>query len=732
MRRVVHDRLDCRKEFFTFAWHKPGVSPLSIRAALHDQAVRRAALTGFAATATIPVSILLGSVLLFLVEPMIAKMILPWFGGTAGVWTICLLFFQVTLCIGYVYAHGSARLLTPAGQRLLHVGLLAASLLLLPVIPSPAWKPTGEEAPALRVLMLLAVTIGLPFVLLSATGPLMQAWLSRRHEAGGLAANPYRLFALSNFGSLLALLAYPIVVEPLFDTVLQARLWSAAYVVFAFACAGTAWVTSLPVSIARAPDAARAEGRVSLVERILWFVLSAAPSMLLLAVTGHITQNVAAIPLLWVGPLAIYLLTLILCFESSRWYKRVLFCIAFAEFLPAMMYAAVGNHANSDPRLLVGLYSAGLFTACMLCHGELAGLRPRTSHLTSFYLTVAAGGAAGALLAAAVAPAVLDALYDLPIALALTGIVAIFVVHRARPPRDRAQLLTYLGAILLWILMVGWGAQWEYMDSSSALVRARNFYGALKVVEVAAADGRGAVRRLMYGTIIHGEEFQDPLRRCIPTTYYSPQSGVGLALASLEAAGAVRIGVIGLGVGTLAAYARPRDSIRFYEINPLVPVIASRDFGYLDSCGAAWSLRLGDGRLGLEAEPDRQYRPSGDRCFFGRCHPHPSPHTRGVSVVSAASCARWRDRRPRVEPIPRSRSGRRARRRCHRDAGASRHQHGRCRIRPEHGPVGAHQQPARPVLCEPPGGWNANRPARHDPRLDRRLQQSLAEPEVRA
>jgi hypothetical protein len=607
LRRVVHDRLDCRKEFFTFAWHKPGVSPPSIRAALHDQAVRRAALTGFAATATIPVSILLGSVLLFLVEPMIAKMILPWFGGTAGVWTTCLLFFQVTLCIGYVYAHGSARLLTPAGQRLLHVGLLAASLLLLPVIPSPVWKPTGEEAPALRVLMLLAVTIGLPFVLLSATGPLMQAWLSRRHEAGGLAANPYRLFALSNFGSLLALLAYPIVVEPLFDTVLQARLWSAAYVVFAFACAGTAWVTSLPVSIARAPDAARAEGRVSLVERILWFVLSAAPSMLLLAVTGHITQNVAAIPLLWVGPLAIYLLTLILCFESSRWYKRVLFCIAFAEFLPAMMYAAVGNHANSDPRLLVGLYSAGLFTACMLCHGELAGLRPRTSHLTSFYLTVAAGGAAGALLAAAVAPAVLDALYDLPIALALTGIVAIFVVHRARPPRDRAQLLTYLGAILLWILMVGWGAQWEYMDSSSALVRARNFYGALKVVEVAAADGRGAVRRLMYGTIIHGEEFQDPLRRCIPTTYYSPQSGVGLALASLEAAGAVRIGVIGLGVGTLAAYARPRDSIRFYEINPLVPVIASRDFDYLDSCGAAWSLRLGDGRLGLEAEPDRQY-----------------------------------------------------------------------------------------------------------------------------
>ena len=582
--------------------------PLSIRAALNDQAARRATLAGFAATVTIPVSILLGSVLLFLVEPMIAKMILPWFGGTAGVWTICLLFFQVTLCIGYIYAHASARLLTPAAQRLLHVGLLAASFLLLPLTPSPGWKPMGEEAPALRVLMLLAVTIGLPFILLSATGPLMQTWLSwHDDEARGLAANPYRLFALSNFGSFLALLAYPIVVEPLFGTGLQARLWSAAYVVFAFACTGTAWVTSLPVSTNRAPDAARAEGRVPSVERILWFVLSAAPSMLLLAVTGHITQNVAAIPLLWVGPLAIYLLTLILCFESSRWYKPALFCIALAEFLPAMMYVGVGSHANSDPRLLVGFYSAGLFTACMLCHGELARVRPRTSHLTSFYLTVAAGGAAGALLTAAVAPAVLDALYDLPIALGLTGIVAILAVHRARPPRGRVQSLTYLGAILLWVLTVGLGAQWEYMDSSSALARVRNFYGALKVVEIAPADGRGAVRRLMHGTIIHGEQFQDPLRRCIPTTYYSPQSGVGLALASLEAAGAIRIGVIGLGAGTLAAYARPQDSIRFYEINPLVPAIASQYFGYLDACGAPWSLRLGDGRLGLEAEPDRQY-----------------------------------------------------------------------------------------------------------------------------
>ncbi|MBV8828322.1 MAG: hypothetical protein JO108_03750, partial [Acidobacteriaceae bacterium] len=167
--------------------------PLSIRAALNDQAARRATLAGFAATVTIPVSILLGSVLLFLVEPMIAKMILPWFGGTAGVWTICLLFFQVTLCIGYIYAHASARLLTPAAQRLLHVGLLAASFLLLPLTPSPGWKPMGEEAPALRVLMLLAVTIGLPFILLSATGPLMQTWLSwHDDEARGLAANPYR------------------------------------------------------------------------------------------------------------------------------------------------------------------------------------------------------------------------------------------------------------------------------------------------------------------------------------------------------------------------------------------------------------------------------------------------------------------------------------------------------------------------------------------------------------
>jgi hypothetical protein len=557
----------------------------------------------------IPGSIFLGAMLLFLIEPLIAKMILPWFGGTAGVWTVCLVFFQVALCAGYFYAHGLTRLLSPGRQRLLHLLLLAGSSLLLPVTPSPALRPSGAGEPVLGVLLLLSVTIGAPFMLLASTGPLLQSWLTQGPASGGgWRTNPYRLFALSNVGSLAALLAYPILIEPFLDNRSQAHLWSIGYGVFILACACTAWATHTGrPSHGPAADKDAAARPVSSYDRVLWLLLSAAPSVLLLAVTGHITQNVAAVPLLWIGPLAIYLLTLILCFESSRWYRPGLFCLAFAELAVAMMIGAVGRHANSDPRVLVALYSAGLFAACMLCHGELAARRPRAAALTGFYLTVATGGAAGAVLVGAVAPAVFNYLYDLPIALALTGAVVLLALAKSVRSSSRRIKAAFAGAILLWLAVAGWGGVQEYDESRGAVVRMRNFYGALQVIRE-LGDGTQAGRKLlMHGTIMHGAESLDPARRCRPMTYYGRTTGVGLALAALQKTGAVRVGIIGMGVGELAGYARPGDLFRFYEINPSIPLIATHDFGFLGNCGAAWSVRLGDGRLGLEREPERRY-----------------------------------------------------------------------------------------------------------------------------
>ncbi len=342
-------------------------------------------------------TIFLSAFLLFLVQPIIAKQILPWFGGSAAVWTTCLVFFQSILLAGYAYADIGTRL-GMKRQTLLHVALLALSLLTLPILASEAWKPTGNEEPIFRILLLLLVTIGLPYFLLSTTTPLLQSWYWKRFQS----AVPYRLFALSNFASLLALLGFPVLFEPWLDLKELGWTWSAVYTLFVLVCAATGWASmkaasaqaGVPQPAASTTSAAPATQVIAptLGRQLLWLALSAMGSVMLLAITNHVTQNIASVPFMWVVPLSLYLITFILCFDHPRWYVRPLFLALLLVLLPTMAWKIPSLNLQAA----VALYFGGLFIACMFCHGEMARLKPDPKYLTRFYLMMSVGGALGA------------------------------------------------------------------------------------------------------------------------------------------------------------------------------------------------------------------------------------------------------------------------------------------------------------------------------------------------
>ena len=547
-------------------------------------------------------TILVSAFLLFQVQPVIARIILPWFGGSAAVWTTCLLFFQTVLLLGYLYSHWLYRKLRPRAQMLVHSGLLAASLLVLPVWPAASWKPAGGEDPALRILLLLAVTVGLPYFLLSTTGPLLQAWYARRYQG----AMPYRLYALSNAGSMFALISYPVLFEPRFGTHQQAAGWSWAYGVFILLCAVTAW-------LGREGGTAQPEAALddtALPHRtFFWIALPACASILLLAITNHLAQNVAAIPFLWILPLSLYLLSFILCFESSWWYRRTTFLGLFAVTVGSMAYALSGEFQNNPVKVMIPFFAAGLFICSMVCHGELARLKPHPGRLTSFYVMIALGGALGGLFVALIAPHVFSGFYELPIGLAACACVVLAVL-RADPESVLAgpwKRPAPLGAALLTLAVMGYLGFIIRETGKNTRVMMRNFYGGLRVFDDTADDTDDPVRRLMHGTITHGDQYLAPSLQGRPTTYYGPHTGVGRAIRQLQQNGPVRVGVIGLGTGTLAAYGRAGDYFRFYEINPLVVRIANTEFTFLKICKARRDVALGDARLSLEREPPENF-----------------------------------------------------------------------------------------------------------------------------
>ena len=399
-------------------------------------------------------TILLSAFLLFQVQPLIAKLILPWFGGSAAVWTSCMLFFQMALLGGYAYAHW---LTGKSGthQTYIHVGLLLVSLLTLPIIPSAWWKPTGPGDPLLRILGLLTVTVGLPYFLLSSTSPLLQSWYSRAN--GG--AMPYRFFALSNAGSMLGLLSYPVLVEPYLTAGQQAWSWSIAFAAFVLVC-GTVAYRSRRGDVESAVAAVEPGPAPAWSDRLLWMGLAACASGLLLAVTNHLTQNVAAIPFLWVLPLSLYLLSFILCFDSDRWYKRGLFILLGTLAIGGMAYGVSEESSINNLLSAVAFFSVALFILFMVCHGELARRRPSPAYLTSFYLMVSVGGAVGGLFIGFAAPYLFNALYDLPLVISITGFLFLYLVWRERKnfggdsskllsePFDKPVVLTLIGGLI--------------------------------------------------------------------------------------------------------------------------------------------------------------------------------------------------------------------------------------------------------------------------------------------
>jgi SAM-dependent methyltransferase len=549
-------------------------------------------------------TILVSAFLLFQVQPVIAKIILPWFGGSAAVWTTCLLFFQLVLLLGYLYAHAVVRYLRPRVQMVLHVCLLVVSVAVLPIYPSASWKPTGGGEPTMQILGLLAVSIGLPYFLLSTTGPLLQAWYARHYHG----AMPYRLYALSNAGSMFALISYPVLFEPSFTTRQQSSMWSWSFFAFIALCAFTAIKSNMSVANVlkkseeertTAAQAAAPTGKTY----AMWLLLPAVASVLLLAITNHLSQNVAAIPFLWVLPLSIYLLSFILCFEGEGWYRRNPYLQLLAVALGSMVYAvSIDMTSNVPIKVMIPLFAMGLFTCCMVCHGELARLKPDPKYLTHFYLMMSAGGALGGLLVGLLAPHFLNALYEMPVSLVLCAALVAYVL---RQDAELKWIRRWPGVVVSCALTlaltgyVGWQVR-QMVSGSRVLVR--NFYGGLKVRDSGDPNSLEATRTLTHGTINHGEEYLNIARRDLPTTYYGPNTGVGLAIREKQKAGAVRIGVIGLGTGTTAAYGRLGDYIRYYEINPLVLELARKEFFFLADCKAKLDVAMGDARLSLEQE----------------------------------------------------------------------------------------------------------------------------------
>jgi len=610
---------------------------------------------GSGALALCASTIFVSAFLLFLVQPLIARQILPWFGGSAAVWTLCLVFFQVVLLLGYFYADWLSRRPLRT-QAVVHALLLLAACAMGPVIPDAAWKPTGQGDPAAGVLAVLAATIGLPYLAVCTTGPLVQSWVARLHAGDApRQARVYRLFALSNLAALFALVVYPFVLEPVFALRTQAVAWSVGFGLFA----ALAIVSVLAVARAKpAPVTATAEAApaapatpLSWTDQILWLVLSALGTVTLLAVSAFITQDIASVPMLWIVPLALYLLSFVLCFDSDFWYRRWLFWPAVLVLAPVM-----GWYLNTPQRSLpipaaVGLFCAGLFAICMFSNGELARARPGPARLTRFYLLLALGGALGGIFAGVVAPHFFNGYWELPASLAVPGLIVLWLTRARQQWAWLAFAFAVVVAYGVFIRMasvavslpvfyamaaalavsaalytawrarawaagaglfgalvsaaVAWLTVSNVLEADNrTMLRVRNFYGALRVEQLGIPGALTASRRLMHGVISHGEQLQGAVQRRLASTYYGPKSGAGLALLTNRGDAPQRVGVIGLGVGTLAAYGRSGDTVRFYEINPRVTAAAHSHFSYLADSPAKIEIAQGDARLLMQQELD--------------------------------------------------------------------------------------------------------------------------------
>ncbi len=563
-------------------------------------------------------AIALGALLLFLVQPMLGKFILPWFGGSPATWTACLLFFQLGLLLAYAYAHALARLRSLRRQVAVHLGLAALAAAQLawqmwtwhaPLLPGPGLAPGPDGgAPALHVLGLLAASVGLPYLVLGATSPLLQAWFHR--AAPG--RSPYRLYALSNLGSLAALVAYPFLLEPALGLASQGWVWASAFAVWTMALSASARAALRPASgpapadppARAAEDAPPGAGRM-----LLWIGLAASASLVLAAATNQMTLEVAAGPFLWVLPLGLYLFSFVLAFAEPSRYPRRVMLIALPVVL-ALSAAALWKGPSVGIWAQVAVWSTCVFACALCCHGELHRLRPAPRHLTAFYLCLSLGGALGGAFASLAAPWLFSGLFELHLGLGATAALVwlALLADRGGPFHGKNGVFARVGAALLALALGGALVAHAQRWSGEALEASRDFYGVLRVLEL-DADAPALHRKdLFHGLIRHGTQLLGPGRRPEPTTYYGPRSGAGLALQFHPRrlrGEPLRVGLVGLGVGTLAAYGQAGDTFRFYEIQPRVAALAGGaggHFSFLADCPAEVQVVLGDARLTLARE----------------------------------------------------------------------------------------------------------------------------------
>lgn len=561
--------------------------------------------------------------LLFQVQPLVGKQILPWFGGSPAVWTTAMLFFQTMLCGGYVYAYGLSRLSRHTVQARIHLVLLVlAALMATQVLPDQAMKPADSDAPVLQVLWILLRSVGLPYFCLATTGPLLQHWFTRTPHIGSV----FRLYALSNVGSFLALLSFPYVFEPWLDLGQMAQLWTVGFWLFAVLCAPIAlgWRQQETSTARIHADDQATDQTISVRQRLSWVVLPALASLMFIAVTDQVSHDVAPEPRVWIMTLGLYLLTFVLTFDNPRWYRPK--ATAFTAIVAILITTGrsdwsswLGDAWDYGVTELRWMHYALLLTVCMLCHGELYRRRPRDSrHLTEFYLCMSLGGAFGGLFVTLVATPFFNDYYEWPIGLVLAVLLAWFVLGDGPFIRQTSRrAITALGAALTIGGVLYFADPFELRGHDSTdyqrkvLDQARNFYGVVAVAESRYRDHPEQDHRSFYsGQTTHGHQFLARDRKREASTYYAPESGVGETLLYLmKTYPSLDVAVVGLGAGTLANYARVTDTYDFYEINPEAVRIANTWFDNLAQCKARQQrFLIGDARLKIEQQPpSRRY-----------------------------------------------------------------------------------------------------------------------------
>ena len=553
--------------------------------------------------------IFLSAFLLFQVQPIVARFILPDFGGASNVWTICLVFFQVFLLVGYLYAYLLDRWLAPLKQAVVHAILVGLALIFfLPLNLAITHQPPADQAPQLSIMLLLLSSIGLPYALISSSGPLFQNWFRQQHPD----RNPYRLYALSNIGSLIGLLSYPFLIERVFTLNHQALLWTLGFVLYFVYTLACLWSLKKAKINTRTYDTSDDHYKIHTAEALMWVSMAAIATTLLLAITNKITMDVASVPFLWILPLTLYLLSFIICFDKSQWYDRRLWIpLLFIVTVVGLMALVRGPMASINFQVVA--YLSVLFVGCMVCHGELYRLRPHPALLTRYYLVISFGGAIGGVFVALIAPVVFNDYFELQLSWVALFVVAGICIFGTTVFRRR---MTALGAQVCWSLWIAFFSVFLFTTTvtpqAGLLQQVRGFYGVLKVVNhpLPENDPSGADRYLSLknGAITHGTEFiNDNTAMFIPTSYYGETSGIGKAIEShprwLD--GTLDVGVVGMGAATISALCKTCRSLSFYEIDPNVIDFEDKWFSNLSSVraeGVATNVFLGDARKLLEAQ----------------------------------------------------------------------------------------------------------------------------------